>query len=95
MIMYLYMIICLHTPHFSLGFSSIQASVFCYDVESKTSLPKRIIVPLSTLHPYELTINARAMMLVAEAYPSTLPLMLHIFAMNMQLPERLIKVRSI
>jgi hypothetical protein len=38
------------------------------------------------------SISFRALMLVAEAYPSTLPLMLHIFAINMQVPDRTIKV---
>ena len=53
---------------------------------------KCMIFPFSQMRLQSLSISFRALMLVAEANPSTLPLMLHIFTVNMQVPDRSIKV---
>ena len=81
------------------SFSDLQGSIMTFDIPpsplldpSTTPTSNLMIVSFSQMQLQELSINYRAMMLVAEAYPSSLPLMLHIFAVNMQVPERTIKV---
>ena len=83
----------------NISLSDLQGSIMAFDIPpspllepSATSTSKLMIVSFSQMQLQELSINYRAMMLVAEAYPSSLPLMLHIFAVNMQVPERTIKV---
>jgi hypothetical protein len=51
-----------------------------------------MIVPFSRNGLQQLSINFRAIMLMAEVYPSALPLLLHILAVNIKVPERTVKV---
>jgi hypothetical protein len=52
-----------------------------------------MIVPISQMRAQEISISFRSLMLIAEVYPTVLPLVLHILAVNMRVPDRAVKVR--
>ena len=51
-----------------------------------------MIVPISQMRAQEISISFRALMFIAEVQPTALPLVLHILAVNMRVPDRAIKV---
>lgn len=81
-------------------FSDLQNSILSLDLgtepaetQSFFGPSKRMIFAFSHMRLQSISISFRALMLIAEAYPTTLPLMLHILVVNMRVPDRSIKVR--